>query len=73
MATKEPLRRRPVELLTLGVFTAGVVAFVLLHSVTLATSRGGPFLAEIRLAWFVFAVTAVAAAAFLVAGSTGRM
>ncbi|KTG11004.1 hypothetical protein AUR64_07505 [Haloprofundus marisrubri] len=73
MAEKERLRRRPVELLTLGVFTAGVVAFVLLHSATLVTSRGGPFLADVRLAWFVFVVGAVAAAAFLVAESTGRV
>lgn len=72
MTVRESLRRRPVETLTLAVFTAGVAAFVLLHTVTLLTSRGGEVLAQVRLAWLVFAVAAVVAAAYLATESTSR-
>ncbi|WP_224447682.1 hypothetical protein [Haloprofundus salilacus] len=67
MNLKNSLGRRPIEVATLAVFMTGVAAFLLVHSVTLATSRGGEMLAQVRFAWVVFVLAAVVGAV-LVAG-----
>jgi hypothetical protein len=66
MRFKNVMESQSVEIATLAVFVTGVVAFVLLHSVTLATSHGGQMLTQVGIGWAAFILAVLAAALLLV-------